>query len=160
MPVELFSDYPSGAGTDVSKGTDPTVIRERLVMINIQSLSAMADQVGAGLAAQSISLNLFPDVRLDFIPKKTEKSRNGKLTILTGSIAGGGSFMGNATFVFGDGVVTGNIKPGLGSVIYQIRISSSGVHYVREVDTSKLPPESDPVPVAPPTTPDTGLRPQ
>lgn len=160
MLVELFSDHPSDAGTDTSKGADPTAIRERLVMINIQSLSDMADQVGAGLAAQSISLNLFPDVRLDFIPEKTEKSRDGKFTILTGSIAGDRSLMGKATFVFGDGVMTGNIKPGRGSVIYQIRISPSGIHYVREVDTSKLPPESDPVPAAPPTTPDTGLKPQ
>ncbi len=157
MPVELFSEHPSGAGADVSKGTDPTVIRERLVIINIQSLSAMADQVGAGLVAQSISLNLFPDVRINFISEKTEKSRDGKFTILTGSISGGGSLMGNATFVFGDGVVTGNIRPGFGRMIYHIRVSPSGIHSVREVDAGKLPPESDPVPVAPPVVPGAGL---
>jgi hypothetical protein len=156
--MELFADPPSvaGVGDLGQQGADPTVVRERQVTINIQGLSSVADQAVAGLAMQPISLNLFPDVRHDFIPEKSEKSRDGKFTILSGSIAGGKPLMNNATFVFGDGVVTGNIRPGWGSVIYQVRTSPSGTPYVQEVDTSKFPAELEPIPAPPPAPPDAG----
>ena len=154
--MELFADHPSAAGAGVlgQPDADPTIVRERPVIINLQGLSSVADQTSKGLAPQPISLNLFPDVRLDFVPEKSEKSRDGQFTILTGSISGGKALMNSATFVFGGGVVTGNIRPGWGSLIYHIRVAPSGVQSVQEVDTGRFPTELDPIPVTPPAIPD------
>ncbi|MBF0292921.1 MAG: FG-GAP repeat protein, partial [Nitrospinae bacterium] len=160
-PVELFADHPSSVGAGVlgQPDADPTIVRERPVIINLQGLSSVADQTSEGLAPQPISLNLFPDVRLDFVPEKTGKSRDGQFTILTGSISGGKTLINSATFVFGSGVVTGNIRPGWGSVIYQIRVAPSGIQSVQEVDTARFPTELDPVPVTPPAIPDSDATP-
>lgn len=157
-PADLFADHPSSAGAGVSgqQEADPTIIRERPVTINVQALSSVAEQVAVGLAAQPVSLNLFPDARREFVPEKAERSRDGKFTILTGSIAGGRPLMNSATFVFGDGVVIGNVRPGWDNIIYQLRVSPSGTPYVQEVDTNKFPAERDPIPATPPATPDTG----
>jgi hypothetical protein len=157
-PPDIFADHPSATAADLlgKHKPDPTVIRERPVKINIQPLSAVADQATAGVAMQRISLNLFPNVRHVFIPERSEKSGDGKFTILIGSIAGGKALMNNGTLVFGDGVVTGNIRPGWGSVIYQIRVSPTGIQTVQEVDTNKFPVELEPIPVAPPAAPDKG----
>ncbi|MBF0634590.1 MAG: FG-GAP repeat protein [Nitrospinae bacterium] len=155
-PADLFADHPSSAQTGVSgqQGVDPTIIRERPVTVNVHSLLSIAEQTAVGLAARPIPLNLFPDVRRDFVPEKSEKSRDGKFTILSGSIAGGKPLMNNATFVFGDGVVIANIRPGWDNKIYQLRVSPSGTPLVQEVDASNFPTEGAPIPVTPPTAPD------
>jgi hypothetical protein len=153
--VELFTDHPSASAADLygKHKPEPMVVRERPVRVNAQALSATADQAAAGAAMQRISLNLFPNVRHVFIPQKTEKSGDGKFTILSGSIAGGEPLFNDATIVFGDGVVIGNIRPGYGSMIYQIRVSPTGVQTVQEVDTNKFPEEAEPRPVYSPVSP-------
>lgn len=155
-PADLFADHPSASamGASGQQAADPTIIRERPVTINIQTLSSVAELTSMGLTAPPISLNLFADVRRDFVPEKSEKSRDGKFTILTGSIAGGRPLMNSATFVFGDGVALGNIRPGWDSKIYQLRVSPSGTPLVQEVDANNFPAERNPIPVTPPATPD------
>lgn len=133
----LFANSTAQADSSGSHG--PEVMRSRPVDINFSLLTQADPAVGA----VPLNLNLFDDAsltaRIDGMKSKPSGAR-----IYTGSVEGGGPFSHVAIVANGD-TVAGDIFNG--HDIYQIRSLGNGLHEIRQLDSSKFPADSDPIPV-------------
>ena len=120
----LFSDY-SGVGVEPSP--KPTIVRSRLVSVDL-------DQLRAASPAQSLVLNLFEDISLIAVLDRIEHNSSGSYSWI-GHLEG--NPFGQVTLVVNDKIVIGNIS--LFKALYAIRVSAEGVQVIHEIDPSKFP---------------------
>ena len=110
---------------------------------------------GQTARAKRIMLNLFDDAVFDVVLNRREVRSDRSFTWM-GYIEGAqGS---QVTVAVEDDVVIANIRVADSS--FQVRYHAPGVHVIRQVDESRLPPDGEPIPVSVPTretTPDFGL---
>ena len=118
-----------------------TTIRARVVGIEFHRLvTARADLGRPGAPAPTLTLNLFDDVTLVAVIEQSTPTASGYA--LAGRIDGAELF-GTLTLVVNGDVVAGTVQTL--SAAYTIRTTSTGQHVIREVDTSALPPEAEPL---------------
>ena len=134
-PADLFSD--AGFPTARDRGL-PTVSRSRTVRVN----SALLQPARAVNGSQTVNLNLFPDTAF-VADLRLSLQTSSPSSIWTGSVQGRAD--SQVTLVARDGVVIGNVRVGLSS--YQVRFVGGDLHRVLDVDLTKFPPESPPIPV-------------
>jgi hypothetical protein len=137
QPTErsLFVDRQTGGFAAADSG----VVRERSVDIRV-------DLLRRARAGDSLDLNLFDDI---FVTASMDRraSRGTDRFTWSGSIDPGEGYF---VLVVQDGVVAGSITAA--ERRFQIRYQGSG-YAIQEIDASILPPELDPIPVAPATAP-------
>ena len=150
-PLPLFTDVvlASAAVNQANASTDRTVMRSRLVALNVATLPD--PRVRAQLSREpSLSLELFPDVFIvavfdRFDPNATGVTWVGHVEDVPGS---------SVTLVYGNRLMLGSIVMPLGT--YQIRPAAEDVrvanrqaagevHVIAQVDQAALRRESDPV---------------
>lgn len=138
-PASLFLDAGPQAAAPV---TDPAILRQRVVRVDLAALDAAADAAtrGHGHAGVRLSLNLFPGTapitELDEIRSETPASLS-----WIGHLVGRPG--GAVTLVWGDGVLTGHLWRG--DEAYRIRYAGNGLHVIEELDPAAFPAEADPV---------------
>ena len=93
-----------------------------------------------------ITLDLFPDLSLEFTPGEKNASPDGRYTALSGKVTASGGVTGDATLVFNGGVVIGNIRLEGGRQI-QLRVDSTGAPVAEEVDTESFDPPMESIDV-------------
>jgi hypothetical protein len=136
----LFSEVTAADGSSVDDPAavdDPTVVRSRLVTVDLARLGAPGDSV-----ADVLVLNFFPDAVYTAVLDRVERNPSGSFSWI-GHLEG--VELSEVTLVIKDGVMVGNaVAPGL---FYQVRYVEDGVHAVREADQAAFPPEAPPIPV-------------
>ena len=110
-------------------------LRERWVGIDAERLAA----VRSG-SATSLRLNLFPDTVFSAVGMEVSSMESGS-TAVSGDLAG--VPLGQVVFVVDDDGITGMVHAV--SSTYMIRSLGTGDVEIREVDTSTLPPEAEPI---------------
>ena len=126
---------------DIQARQSPTIVRSRLVNINLSLLPDPEENFVAESESEiELILNLFPEIEFTTLIQKIEKNRSGsyswygKLKNIPMSLV---------ILVVNQNKVFGNIsKPNLS---YQIRHISDGIHTVYEIDPSRFPPASEPI---------------
>jgi hypothetical protein len=140
QPVDegLFSGVTNADGSPAREpgaAGDPTVIRSRLVTVDLAQLGA----------ADRLVLNFFADAVYTAALDRVESSSLGAFSWV-GNLEG--VEFSQVILTVKDGVMVGNVvAPGM---FYQVRYVGDGVHAVREADQATFPPEAEPIPVAPP----------
>jgi hypothetical protein len=127
----MFST-PGPVQADPAKLSDPTVMRQRTVALNLNAL-AQKDTAGTPPA---IRFNLFDDVALTGTIDQTIQNPSGTVS-LVGRIQD--EYLSSWTLVRSGDNVIANIQTLQG--LYQIRFDESGTHSVRQVDPAKFPPD-------------------
>ncbi|MFN0165697.1 MAG: BACON domain-containing protein [Bryobacteraceae bacterium] len=136
--------------------TPPEVKRSRPVEMD----AALFDlQAAAGfhtnrarMPVKLVELNLFDDVSYRARLDRAENAWDGKTIVWSGTLEQ--TRRGQVILAATGKIVSGTITTGEGAV-YQIRHAAGALHWVEEVDFSKLPPEAEPVPVF---TPEAAIR--
>ncbi len=136
----LFSEVTAADGSSVddpAAAGDPTVVRSRLVTVDLAQLG-----VPGGSVADALVLNLFKDAVYTAVLDRVEVSALGAFSWV-GSLEG--VALSQVILTVKDDVMVGNaVAPGL---FYQVRYAGSGVHAVRQADQAAFPPEAEPIPV-------------
>ncbi len=158
---DLFLDVPEGDAQMDSLAPapeDPTVVRQRYVIVNTDALdsnvgepsapSAAAPDVGEPNAAAPsaeavppapVQLNLFDDVSVTLYTQSVEE---GPLGVTNWVARTEGSDFDNAVMVVKDGLITGNII--VDNTMYQIRPAGDSIQSIAEIDQSRFPEELEP----------------
>ena len=132
----LFSEVASADGSDAVD--DPTIVRGRLVTVDLTQLGAPE---AAGVADR-LALNFFPDAVYTAVLDRVETNSLGAFSWV-GSLEG--VALSQVILSVKDGVMIGNVvAPGM---FYQVRYAGDGVHAIREADQAAFPPELPPIPV-------------
>lgn len=128
----LFNDFPGDlAGSKQS----PTVVRSRLVSVNFDQIQGKKGSVDPSQFAESLNLNLFPDVSLIAVLNRLEKNPTGSYSWI-GHIEG--NPFSTVTLVVNDKIIMGNIS--LLNTMYAIRFSGDfQTHVIQEIDRSRFP---------------------
>lgn len=134
-PTSLFADAANLGAAAAT--TEPTVVRSRLVEVNLGALGTPNGPPGAAAApGGEIVLNLFPDVVLTGVLDRIEMvSPPGYVWV--GHVKD--IDMSSVTLSVQDDVVIGNVR--LPEQVYAVRFVGNGVHVVQEIDTSKFLPD-------------------
>jgi hypothetical protein len=136
----LFSEVTAADGSSVDDPAavdDPTVVRSRLVTVDLARLGALGDSV-----ADVLVLNFFPDAVYTAVLDRVAVSALGAFSWV-GSLEG--VALSQVILTVKDDVMVGSVvAPGL---FYQVRYVEDGVHAVREADQAAFPPEAEPIPV-------------
>ena len=123
------------------KVTDPTVIRSRLVHINLRLLSKDDKSPRTKTDASNLlTLNLFDDVVFAAILDRLELNKSGSYTWI-GHLDG--IEQSQVVLVVKDEVMSGNIT--LPDAFYQVRYKGNGLHAVYRIDQSAFPSEKEPI---------------
>jgi hypothetical protein len=123
----LFSEVAVADGSDETG--NPTVIRSRLVTVDLAQLGAPGDSV-----ADVLVLNFFPDAVYTAVLDRVENSSLGAFSWV-GSLEG--VDLSQVILSVKDGVMVGNVvAPGM---FYQVRYAGDGVHAIREADQAAFP---------------------
>ena len=134
---------PTGAVTD-----GVTTLRSRSVRIDMGGLAtAQANAAGGGAPPASLMLNLFDDAVFPAAVTGTAPTSSGGYS-LTGRLDG--VEFGSLVLVVNGDVVAGTVQAPPDT--YTIRSVGDGVHVIRKVDLSTLPPEAEPVVIPAPAT--------
>jgi hypothetical protein len=135
----LFSEVAPADGSSV--GDDPTIVRSRLVSVDLSRLGAPAALGGDGVSA-TLVLNFFADAVYPATLDRVEVNASGSFSWI-GHLEG--VALSQVILVVKDGVMVGNVVgPG---VFYQVRHIGDGVHAIRQADQTAFPPEAPPIPV-------------
>ena len=123
-----------------------TTIRSRLVRIDVDRLARARGDVNAPDGAQNadvttLVLNLFEDVVLSGIVEHTNETVSGAGYVLSGRLDD--DELGTMTLLVYEEGVVGTVRTP--TTDYNIRPLGDGVHAISQLDTSMLPPESDPL---------------
>jgi hypothetical protein len=128
----LFNDFP---GDTATLRLSPTVVRSRLVTVNfdlIQRKDVSADTIKV---AQSLNLNLFPDIAFVAILGRLENNPSGSYSWI-GHLEG--NPFSTVTLVVNDNIIMGNIT--LGDKLYAVRFSGEfKTHVIQEIDSTRFP---------------------
>jgi hypothetical protein len=158
-PPSLFAPAKQAADGMPTPPPDKTVIRSRLVNINLGLLSkSSAAQPDKAATAPQITLNLFDNKSLVADNIKIENTRQG--IIWTGKLQN--DPLSQVIMVITGDIVAGNISSPAGT--YQIRPVANGIHSIQEIDTSKYPDDEMYLPLPPndqmskATAPDTSAQ--
>ena len=144
---QLFSDVPALTNASIAAALseqdqqnrqDPTIVKSRHVIVNFEKLAGQHLPQGA----ETVVLNLFADLSLTAVKKRTERRSPTQYTWF-GHIQG--AKYSQVILVVDDGSMAGNIR--LDGKLYQARAVGQGVHAIYEIDQSAFPPEAPPVPV-------------
>lgn len=147
-------EHSADAADDVAETPGIRTMRSRLVRVDVKQLEA-AREVNATLA-----LNLFEEVLLSAVVERAAPTASGigyalsgriNLATLSGQIADG-DFGAMTLIVYGENdgtMVTGTVNASIGT--FTIRPIGNGVHAIRRIDTSALPPPGEPLTPPPPT---------
>lgn len=132
----------SAAQGSIDRSGEPTVIRSRVVEINLDLL-LRADGAPRDLAAGSaLALNFFNDATLVAVLDRVEPAYGGGFT-WTGRVQD--EPLSLVTLAVTDGVMAGNVS--LPGRVFEVGYAGDGVHAVYEVDQSAFPPEAAPISV-------------
>ena len=136
---ELFAQVDSGsAATTLDHDSDVTTLRSRLVRIDIRRLAAARNAArGAGTFVR-LRLNLFDDAVFGSVVSETAPTSSGGYS-LSGRLAG--ADLGTMVLVVNGTLVAGTVQSP--PETYTIRPASGGIHIIRQVDLSTLPPEAE-----------------
>ncbi|MCZ6816654.1 MAG: M12 family metallo-peptidase, partial [Planctomycetota bacterium] len=116
---------------EAGASTEPSVVRTRAVRVNFDLLTPLAPRQG-----DKLRLNLFDDVSFVAIFERSKVRSPGSYTWF-GHLAD--EKYSSLILVVEQGVMAGSIRvPGKG--VFQVGYLGSGVHVIREIDESKLPP--------------------
>ena len=134
-PTLLFVDAANPGA--VAPTTEPTVVRSRLVEVDLGALGTPNGPPGAAMApGGEIVFNLFPDVALTGVLDRIETvSPPGYVWV--GHVKD--VDMSSVILSVQDDVVIGNVR--LPEPVYAVRFVGNGVHVVQEIDTSKFLPD-------------------
>ena len=144
---QLFSDVPASTNASIAAALskqerqdqqDPTIVRSRYVIVNFEKLAAKHLSQGA----ETVVLNLFADLALTAVKKRTERRSPTQYTWF-GHIQG--AKYSQVILVVNHGSMAGNIR--IDGKSYQVRAVGQGVHAIYEIDQPAFPPEAPPVPV-------------
>ena len=139
--VPLFSEIITQA--ELGNVDDPTVIRQRTANVNFKSLLNENIPPETALnAADSIILNLFEDVRLTAVLDRLDATLP-EFYSWIGHIAG--MAQSKVILVVGDGLIKGSVT--MPDAFYKISHIGNDTHVIYEIDQTRFPPESDPIPV-------------
>ena len=130
----------AAASADARPLPGVTVLRWRLVHIDFAVLAAAQDGSEPERAAQTLLLNLFPDVSFVARVDGRERTFSGGYA-LRGPLDGVET--GVATLVVNGAVVAGTVRTP--AATYRIRSVGSDVHVIEQVDLSTLPPGAEPL---------------
>ena len=141
---EIIRAAPEPPGA-VTRGV--TTLRSRSVRIDVDRIAAVQASVAGGgaAAAAPLMLNLFDDAVFSAAVTGTAPTSSGGYS-LTGRIAG--VEFGSLVLVVNGDVVAGTVQAPPDT--YTIRSVGDGVHVIRKVDLSTLPPEAEPVDIPAP----------
>ena len=129
---------------DVAETPRIRTMRSRLVRVNVEQLDA-AREVDA-----TLELNLFDDILLWAVVERAAPTASGIGYALSGRIDGDFGAMTLIVYGENDGtMVTGTVNASIGT--FTIRPIGNGVHAIRRIDTSALPPPGEPLTPPPPT---------
>jgi hypothetical protein len=137
----LFAPSPQPAVQ--VRPADPTVVRSRLVTIDISAIQAACPTDPSAIAPPFLLINLFDDVAYNAVVDRIDPAVGGFTWV--GHIPG--IALSTVTLATVDGVVSGGIV--MPEAAYVIRYVGSGVHEVAQIDQSTFLPEADPIIVAP-----------
>ena len=139
----LTRQFPDGGAAGV-RGI--TTTQSRLVTVDTEHLAAARGMVAAAGSvelgnAPILTLNLFDDVVLSGVVEATEPTASGTGYVLFGRVDGVDH--GTLTLLVYEEGLVGTVRTATAN--YDIRPIGDGVHAIRQVDTSMLPPESEPL---------------
>ncbi|MCI4624590.1 MAG: zinc-dependent metalloprotease [Candidatus Magnetoovum sp. WYHC-5] len=140
---ELFIAY-EGDIRSVQTKNDLAVVRKRYVEVNFQNLPDIPTRSTDFVGKQVLALNLFDDAYFEVIINKISLSRDGKSTIMMGTVKD--KTPSSVIIVRTGNILSGNITLNAGKS-YQIRYETDNVHSTRELEQSKFPNEAPPIPV-------------
>ncbi len=128
---------------------DVTTLRSRNVRIDMDRLAAALVNAAGGAAPPlaPLVLNLFDDAVFPASVTGTAPTASGGYS-LTGRLEG--VEFGSLVLVVNGDIVAGTVQAPPDT--YTIRSAGGGVHVIREVDLSTLPPEAEPLDIAEPAT--------
>lgn len=147
-------EHSADVAEDIAETPGIRTMRSRLVWVDVEQLEA-AREVNATLA-----LNLFDEVLLSAVVERTAPTVSGigyalsgriNLVTLSGQTADG-DFGAMTLTVYGENdgtMVTGTVNASIGT--FTIQPIGDGVHAIRRIDTSALPPLGEPLTPPPPT---------
>ena len=128
-PQALFID--SKGPEEARASTDPTIVRTRPVRVNVDLFVPLVARRG-----DKLRLNLFDDISFVAVFERCEVRSPSSYTWF-GRLAN--EEYSSFILVVEQGVMAANIRvPGKG--VYQIGFLGAGVHVIREIDESKIPP--------------------
>jgi hypothetical protein len=148
-PNELFIDVTEPSlDAKLDQARDPTILRARYVLVNLQHLAGREVPDGA----TNIILNLFHDVSLLAVKDSMVKRSENRYTWF-GRVHG--AEFSQIILVVENGFLAGNVR--LDGKLYQIRSIGEGVHEIREIDQNAFPEEAPSIPIVPNYEPDLGF---
>ena len=121
----------------------PRTIRSRAVRIDLAMLAAARAAADGARGPATLTLNLFEDAVFRARVEQSTPTRAGYA--LTGRL--GGAPFGTMALVVNGPVVAGTVRTP--AATWQIRSAGAGLHVIREVDLSTLPPGAEPLAPAP-----------
>ena len=134
---ELFTRVDSKS---VPTTLDVTTLRSRLVRIDIRRLAAARDAARGSGTLVRLRLNLFDDAVFGSVVTESAPTSSGGYS-LSGRLDG--ADLGTMVMVVNGTLVAGTVQSP--PETYTIRpASGGGIHIIRQVDGSTLPPEANP----------------
>ncbi|MCX6546031.1 MAG: M12 family metallo-peptidase [Acidobacteria bacterium] len=125
-----------------ARPADPTVIRSRLVTIDLGALQAARPVDPGAAAGPSLLINLFDDLAYNAVVDRIDPAVGGFTWV--GHIPG--HDLSTVTLATVDGVVAGGIV--MPEAAYTIRYVGGGVHEVAQIDQANFLPEANPIAVS------------
>ena len=148
LAIEPLSAPPSPTAP-IAGATATRTIRRRFVRVDADRLAVARDAAAAPIRGPdgepALTLNLFDDIVVSAVVARTGPTASRTGYVLSGRVAVGFGTM--TLLVYEDGVVGIVRTP---TATYRIRPLADGVHSISQLDTSTLPPESEPLLPPPP----------
>ena len=134
----LFEEAASPPG--VAARPEPAVLRQRWVRVNFDRLREASPQsVGGSDASQTLQLNLFPDA--EFVARRKNVDRTPTGYVWVGELLN--HEVSTVTLSVNGSAMVGSVTTA--NAAYAIRPADGGVHVIRQIDRSALPPEAPPI---------------
>lgn len=135
---------PTTVTGDLGMAADPTIVRSRLVAINLHLLAQADGSPRQWAPGGALRLNLFDDVSFTALFDRVELNAPNSFAWI-GRIDG--IDLSQVILVVRDQIMMGSISiPG---ALYQVRYAGEGLHAVHELNPGVFPPERPPLPVDP-----------
>ena len=145
-PAAVPSVSASAPVSGIAPDLNSVTVRQRLVSIDFGQLTPPVDVAGAAigepLASGVLRLNLFDDVSFTGLVERVAPTFSGGYS-LSGRLSS--VEMGTMTLVVNGSVVAGTVRTP--ESVYRIRPAEGGLHVVRQIDPSRLPPLGIPIPL-------------
>ena len=130
---------PAETSGDADPAPGVTVLRSRLVRVDLGALAAARADAQPGATPPALTLNLFGDVVFSVVVERTTPTASGYT--LQGRLDG--VELGTMTLVVNGEVVAGAVRTP--QATYRIRSAGDGLHAIRQIDPSTLPPGGEPL---------------